>query len=194
MFALDFTTQFLWSYSARYVLVIMALHNRRVVHIAVTDSPTLDWVKQQIREATPWDDAPRFLIHDNDGIFGQYRNRERGQPRCALDVWLKEVMGIRGIPIPYGAPNAAAHIERVIGTLKRECLQNFIFLSEGHLRRTAKKFADYYNAGRSHQGIRGIPDLGPGVRRGPRSPPNESSRLVVEPILGGLTHDYRLAA
>ena len=83
-----------------------------VLHIAVTDSPTLDWVKQQIREATPWNDKPRFLIHDNDGIFGQYRNRRRGQPRCALDAWLSEAMGIKGIPIPYGAPNAAAHVER----------------------------------------------------------------------------------
>ena len=194
IYALDFTAQHLWNYSARYVLVIMTLHNRRVVHIGVTESPTLDWVKQQIRDATPWDETPRFLIHDNDAIFGQYSNRERGQPRCALDVWLKDVMGIKGIPIPYGAPNAAAHVERVIGTLKRECLNNFVFLSEGHLRRTATRYFSHYNAGRSHQGIRGIPDLGPGVRRGPRSPPDESSRLVVEPILGGLTHDYRLAA
>ncbi len=66
IFTLDFTTQNLWNYSARYVLIIMALHNRRVVHVAVTASPTLDWVKQQIREATPWDEVPRFLIHDND--------------------------------------------------------------------------------------------------------------------------------
>jgi len=103
-------------------------------------------------------------------------------------------MGIKGIPIPYGAPNASAHVERVIGTLKRECLNHFVFFSEGHLRRTAKKFVSYYNTGRSHQGIRGIPDLSPGVRRGPGSPPDESSRMVAEPILGGLTHDYRLAA
>ena len=58
----------------------------RVVHVAVKASPTLDWVNQQIREATPWDKAPRFLIHNNDGIFGQYRVRERGGHRCALDV------------------------------------------------------------------------------------------------------------
>jgi transposase InsO family protein len=106
------------------VLIIMALHKRRVVHVAVTSSPTLDWVKQQIREATAWDEAPRFLIHDNDGIFGQYRLRERGGHRCTLDAWLEQVMGIRGIPIPYGAPNASAHIERFMGTLKRECFDH----------------------------------------------------------------------
>ena len=193
MFALDFTTQNLWNFSAWYVLIIMALHNRRVVHVAVTGSPTLDWVKQQIREATPWDEAPRFLIHDNDGIFGQYRVRERGGHRCALDAWLEQVMSIRGIPIPYGAPNASPHIERFMETLKRECFNHFIFLSEDHLRRTAASFIAYYNEARAHQGIDGIPAFGPGVVLA-RDPPSESSRLVAKPILGGLHHDYRLAA
>ncbi len=178
----------------QHVLIIMTLHNRRVVHVAVTGSPTLDWVKQQIREATPWEDTPRFLIHDNDGIFGQYRIRERGGHRCALDAWLQGAMGIRGIPIPYGAPNASPHIERFMGTLKRECLDHFIFLSEDHLRRTASSFISYYNGARPNQGIHGIPALGPGVERTRHPPPTESSRLVAEPILGGLHHDYRLAA
>jgi transposase InsO family protein len=185
--------ELLGSYSARYVLIIMALHNRRIVHVAVTESPTLDWVKQQIREATPWDEAPRFLIHDNDGIFGQYRSREHGGYRCAFDAWLEQVMGIRGIPIPYGAPNASPHIERFMGTLKRECFDHFIFLSEDHLRRTASTFIAHYNTGRVHQGINGIPALGPGVVLA-REPPSVLSRLVAKPILGGLHHDYRLAA
>ncbi len=193
IFTLDFTTQNLWNYSARYVLIILALHNRRVVHVAVTASPTLDWVKQQIREATPWDEVPRFLIHDNDGIFGQYRVRERGSHRCALDAWLEQVMGIRGIPIPYGAPNASPHIERFMGTLKRECFDHFIFLSEDHLQRTALSYIAHYNDERVHQGIDGIPALGPGVVLA-RDPPSESSRLVAKPILGGLHHDYQLAA
>ncbi len=194
IFALDFTVQHLWNYSARYVLIILALHNRRVVHVAVTESPTLDWVKQQIREATPWNETPRFLIHDNDGIFGQYRNRERGQPRSALDAWLQEAMGVKGIPIPYRAPNAAAHIERFMGTLKRECLHHFIFVSEGHLLRTARRFVSYYNEGQPHQGIGGIPNHGPGVVLARDGPPAASSRLVAESVLGGLHHDYRLAA
>jgi transposase InsO family protein len=194
IFALDFTVHPLWNYSARYVLIILALHNRRVVHVAVTESPSLDWVKQQIREATPWDERPRFLIHDNDGIFGQYRNRERGQPRCALDAWLQETMGIKGIPIPYRVPNAAAYIERFMGTLKRECFHHFIFVSEGHLLRTAKEFVRYYNQARPHQGIQGIPGHGPDCQLAPDGPLDESSTMIAEPVLGGLIHDYRLAA
>jgi hypothetical protein len=74
-----------------------------VVATSVTRHPTLSWLKQQIRDACPWDDV-RFLIHDNDGIYGQY-GKGRG-PRGALDAWLGEAMGIHGFPIPYGAPNA----------------------------------------------------------------------------------------
>ena len=103
-------------------------------------------------------------------------------------------MGIKGIPIPYGAPNAAAHVERVIGTLKRECLNHFVFLSEGHLRRTGKKFVGYYNEKRPHQGIHGIPNHGSGCRLARDGPPSESSELIAEPVLGGLHHDYGLAA
>jgi transposase InsO family protein len=164
------------------------------MHVAVTASPTVDWVKQQIREATAWDEAPRYLLHDNDGIFGQYRLRERGRHRCALDFWLEDVMGIRGIPIPYGAPNANAHIERFMGTLRRECLDHFICVSEAHLRRTASKFVSYCNELRPHQGIDGIPALGPGIELSRHPPPTDARRLVAEPILGGLHHNYRLAA
>ena len=71
VFALDFTTHYLWDYKICYVLVIRVLDTRRIVHTGVTSSPTLAWVQQQIRQATPWDESPRFLLHDNDGIFGQ---------------------------------------------------------------------------------------------------------------------------
>lgn len=108
IFAIDLTMQYLWDYSARYVLIITALHNRRVVRAAVTSNPTLSWVKQQVREATAWDETPRFLIHDNDGIFGQYRSPKHRPYRCALDDWLDNALGIQGLPIPYGAPIDAA--------------------------------------------------------------------------------------
>jgi putative transposase len=70
VFALDFTTQYLWNHNLRYVLAIMATDTRRIAHIAVTHHPTLDWVKQQIREATPYGAVPRFLVYVDDGIFG----------------------------------------------------------------------------------------------------------------------------
>ena len=201
IFAMDFTTQFLWNYNVLYILVIMELDRRRVVRVAVTTSPTLAWVKQQIREATPWGDGPQFLIHDNDGIYGQ-RARGPGEPRrrglkryrCTLDHWLDEVMGIEGLPTPYGAPNASAHIERFMGTLRRECLAHFIFLSERHLQRTVVAFVRYYNLSRTHQGIVGIPAVPVSeLRTRYPIPAHGRGRLVSEPVLGGLKHDYRLA-
>jgi putative transposase len=201
--AIDFTTQVLWNFAARYVFVVMALGTREVIHVAVTSNPTLAWVKQQLREATAWGRTPRFLLHDNDGIFGQFGRRrtwDDGRPgrryRCALDAWLHGVLGIEGIPIPYGAPNASARLERFVGTLKRECLDHFVFVSEAHLQRTVAEFVCYYNEARPSQAINGIPKCGAG--KGPTlaavDPGDGPVRLVARPILGGLHHDYRLAA
>jgi len=199
LWTMDLTTQPLWNYSVRYVLVLMELRSRRVVHMAVTVSPTQAWLKQRIREATPFGSAPRFLVHDNDGIFGQFGRRRPGKTgrsyRSALDLWLGEVLHIKGVPIPYGAPNAAAHIERFMGSLKRECLNHFIFMSEDHLRRTVSTYITYYNGARPHQGIEGIPECGPGLPRVSRPATGDGPiKFVAHPVLGGLHHDYRLAA
>ena len=197
-FTMDFATQVMWDFSTRYILIIMALDTREVVHFAVTGSPTLGWVKRQLREATPWGEVPRFLLHDNDGIFGQYPRAGVELPggyRCALDAWLHRVLGIQGIPIPYGAPNAQAHIERFIGTLRRECLEHFIFLSDDHLRRTTAEFSSYYNSFRPHQGLMGIPaPQEPPGQVVPTCPGVRRAHLISRPILGGLHHDYSLAA
>ena len=202
IWTVDFTTQILWNYAVSYVFVVMALGTREVLHVAVTRHPTLDRVKQQLREATAWGNAPRFLMHDNDGIFGQFGRRRRlddgnrgRRHRCALDAWLEGVLGTEGIPIPYGAPNAQAHIERFVQTLKKEALDHFIFFSEEQLLRTARTFSRYHAEARPHQGIMGIPACGPG-----KGPPRDVTiaeaehRLVARPVLGGLHHDYRLAA
>ena len=207
--SIDLTIKPLWNYTVSDVFVVLALGSREIIHIAVTSNPTLDWVKQQLREATAWGRTPRFLVHDNDGIWrsqvtwafgsGQYRWRAR-QPgfcktyRCALDQWLAETLGVVGIPTPYGAPNAAAHIERFIGSLRRECLVHFVFLHEGHLRRTATEYATWHNTARVHQGINDIPDVVAGTIPPRRPPPVDASRLVGHPVLGGLAHDYELAA
>jgi len=199
VWTMDLTTQPLWNYSARYVLVLMELRSRRVVHVAVTASPTLAWLKQRIRESTPFGSVPRFLVHDNDGIFGQFGTRRQGKTgrsyRSALDLWLGEVLCIKGIPIPYGAPNAAAHIERFMGSLRRECLNHFLFLSEDHFRRTVTAYITYYNEDRPHQGIEGIPECGPGLPRATPPATGEGPiKVVARPVLGGLHHDYRIAA
>ena len=101
-------------FAGAYIFVIMEIGSRRIIHVNVTSNPTLTWVKQQIREATAEDVAPRFIVHDNDGIFGQHRRRviveregRRCSYRCHLDRWLDDVIGIKGLPIPYGTPNTS---------------------------------------------------------------------------------------
>jgi len=98
-------------------------------------------------------------------------------------------MGIRGIAIPYGAPNAAAHIERLIGTLRRECLDRMRIWNERHLRHVLTEFVAWYNQGRVQEGLNGIPDPDPALAE----PKPAGGRLVAIPVLHGLHHDYRLA-
>ena len=99
-------------------------------------------------------------------------------------------MGSRGIAIPFGAPNAAAHIERLIGTLRREFLDRMLIWNGRHLRRVLAEFIGWYNHGRVHQGLNGIPDPDPVLAE----PKPAGGRLVAIPVLNGLHHDYRLAA
>ena len=197
LWACDFLTQYTALFAVAYVFVIMEIDTRRIVHVNATTNPTLPWVKQQIRQATGSDNAPRFLVHDNDGIFGQYGSRvtlEHGDRmrsyRCHLDRWLGEVMCIEGIPIPYGAPNASPHVERFNRTLREEALNHFIFLSVDHIRRVVAEYICYYNGGRPSQAIHRIPDPYPELRQ----PPPPAGELVALPVLGGVQHDYRFVA
>jgi transposase InsO family protein len=196
MWTCDFFVQHTIGFRVLYVFIIMELSSRKLIHFNVTEHPTLEWTKQQVRNAC-FDEQPKFLLHDNDGKFGQLgrpqgmeRAGKRISCRSALDVWLWKVMGIRGIPIPYGAPNAAAHIERLIGTLRRECLDRMLIWNERHLRCTLTEFNFWYNHGRVHQGLNGIPDPDPALAE----PKPVGGRLVAIPVLNGLHHDYRLAA
>jgi putative transposase len=197
VWACDFLTQYTALFAVAYVFVIMEVGSRRIFHVNVTTNPSLTWVKQQIREATAWDNAPRFLIHDNDGIFGQIRtsgtmddDHGRSGYRCHLDRWLGEVMEIKGLPIPYGAPNASPHAERFLRTLREEVLDHFIFLGSDHIRRVVSEYVRYYNGARPSRAIHRIPDPYPELQE----PPPPAGRLVALPILGGVQHDYRLAA
>ena len=172
----------------------MELGSRRIVHFNVSQSPGLDWVKQQIREISPYGQGPRFLIHDNDGIYGQFGSRKRhedgGSYRCAFDMWLDKTMGIEGIAIPYGAPNANARLERYNRTLQEEALYHFIFFGENHIRRICSVYNSYYNHARPSQALHAIPDPYPELTK----PPPKDGRVVALPILDGIHHDYRLVA
>jgi len=99
-------------------------------------------------------------------------------------------MAIRGIPTPYHAPNAQAHVERFIGTLRRELLDRILVWNEGQLRTVLAEYTRWYNAGRVHQGIHGIPDPDPELA----GEKPADSKLVARPVCGGLHHDYRLVA
>ena len=176
----------------------MELESRRIVYITATLHPTLDWLKQQVRYAT-WDGCPKFMIHDNDGIFGQLGkpvtvrfNGKSVSCRSSLDYWLVTTMGIRGIPIPFFAPNANAYCERLVGTLRRECLDHMLFLNERHLIRVLREYRDFYNHERYHQGIRRIPVPAEDIEQSRNL--EGKGKLVSKPVLNGLHHSYRLAA
>ncbi len=167
---------------------------RRIVHINVTEHPSLPWVKRQILHISAFDNSPRFFLHDNDGIFGQFGRPKKGSEgkryRCHLDLWLEEVLEIKGLPAPYRAPNANARVERFNRTLREDALNHFIFLCEDHIRRVARDFVAFYNGARPSQATHAIPPPYPELQK----PPPRDGKLIALPVLGGIQHDYRLAA
>ena len=189
LFACDFMTQYTALFTTVYVFVVMEISTRRIVLCNVTESPTLDWVKIQIRNIAAFDRKPRFLLHDNDGVFGQFGRRRDGF-RCHLDRWLSVTMDIEGLPTPYRAPNANPHVERFHRTLREDALNHFLFLNASHVRRVAREFIEYYNRARPSQATHAIPDPYPELLERPRA----GGKLIALPVLGGVQHDYRLAA
>ena len=176
--ACDFLQVVDLGFRSLFAFFVVELGSRRVVHVGVTRHPTDAWVAQQLREATPFDQRPRFLIHDNDAKYG---------PRFAR---LAAASGIRVLRTPLRAPRANATCERFLGSVRRECLDHILVLGEGHLRRVLREYVRYFNAARPHQGIgQGIPSTPALVpASGPAVP------IVAFPVLGGLHHDYHRAA
>ena len=159
---------------------IIELGSRRVVHYGVTRHPSDFWVAQQVRQATPYEEGPRFLIRDNDSKYGQCFNR------------VAEDRGIDVLRTPVRAPKANAKCERFIGSVRRECLDHMLILNERHLHRITGQYVAYFNHSRPHQGIdQRIPD----PREADESREGEChGRIVGRPVLGGLQHDYRRVA
>jgi transposase InsO family protein len=135
-----------------------------------TTSPTAEWVARQITEAFPWETAPRYLIRDQDGIYGTTVRRRL------------MAMGIRDRPTARGSPWQNGHAERLIGSIRRECLDYIVVLGEAHLRRTLQAYASYYNNLRTH---RSLDKDAPRPRSVARI-----GRIMSQPILGGLHHQY----
>jgi putative transposase len=154
------------------------------MHVNATAHPTATWTLQQLREAIPADHTYRVLIHDRDAIFSR-----------DLDQHVRH-LGLQVLKTPPQSPQANALCERLLGTLRRECLDFLILLTENHLRHVLHDWALHYNTGRPHM------TLGPGI---PQPPPHVPApqhvyqhqipgymQVIAHPILGGLHHEYQL--
>ncbi len=172
----DFTQVHTLFFAPLFVFVIIELSSRRIVHTAVTSHPTDAWVAQQLREATPWREHPRFLIRDNDCKYGPHFEA------------VAAGSGIEVIRTPFRAPNANSHVERFLQSLRRECLNHMLILSERHLAKVVREYAGYFNHARPHQGI------GQRIPVPPKVEPPQMGKIIAFPVLGGLHHDYRRAA
>jgi len=174
--AIDFFTVTTLGLQVLYVFLVFDHARRTVLHFAVAPGPTMEWVLQQLREATPFGCQPRYLFRDNDGIYGH-----------GVRAFLISC-GILEVRTAYRSPWQNPYIERFIGTLRRELLDHVIVLSQAHLERLLMEFIeDYYHTARPHQGLSGDTPM-------PQAPYGEGE-LVSVPVVGGLRHRYlRLAA
>jgi putative transposase len=175
--SIDFFTVPTVGFKVLFVLLVLAHDRRRVVHFNVTENPTAHWTAQQIIEAFPWDSAPKYLLRDRDAIYGNAFNSR------------VQSMGIEQVLSAPRSPWQNPYVERLIGSIRRDCLDHVIVLSERHLRRTLTAYFDYYHRWRTHLSLdMDCPD--------PRSvhPPDRGT-VVQFPDVGGLHHHYeRLAA
>jgi transposase InsO family protein len=156
-----------------YAFVIVRLDRRVLVWINVTTNPNAEWIARQITEAFPWKEAPRYMIRDRDWIYGAVVTRRL------------RAMGIRDKPIAPASPWQNGFVERLIGAIRRECVDHIIVLGEMHLRRVLKSYADYYNDVRTHRSLNKDAPLTRQVQR--------IGSIKSHAILGGLHHHYARA-
>jgi transposase InsO family protein len=158
------------SFDLLFAFLVLGHSRRQLLWIEVTRHPTAEWLARQITEAFPWRSAPTYLVRDNDRAYGHvFTSRLRA-------------MGIRDRPISPQSPWQNGYAERLIGTLRRECLDRMLIFGEPHLRRILCAYAAYYNQARTHLALEKNAPLGRAVQR--------SGSIVSIPILGGLHHQY----
>src|SRR5262245_57592490 len=155
-----------------FVLVVLAHHRRRIVHFNVTEHPTAGWTVQQIVAAFPDDSAPSYLLRDRDQVYGQlFRRRVKG-------MRIEEVL-----TAPH-SPWQNPFVERLIGSIRRECLNHVLVLDERHLRRILTRYLTYYHQARTHLALdKDAPDIRPIARL-------EAGTILEVPEVGGLHHRY----
>jgi transposase InsO family protein len=174
MAAIDFLVVPTIRFRLLYVFVVLSHARRQVIHFNVTEHPTAEWTAQQLIEAFPWDTAPRFLLRDRDSIYGdRFRRRVRS-------------MGIEEVMTAYCSPWQNAYVERLNGSIRRECTDHVIVFSENHLRRILCAYFQYYHEDRTHLGL----DKETPIQRPIWKRDSPSSQLVKLPRVGGLHHRY----
>jgi transposase InsO family protein len=182
--ACDFCVVVTATFRLLYVFVIIEHASRRLLHVTVTAHPTAAWTLQQCREALPADHTYRFLLHDRDAIFSQQLNQHLRN------------LGLRVLKTPPRCPQANAICERVLRTLRRECLDFFIPLTEHHVRQLIVEWVRHYNTGRPHMALGpGIPQplmARPAFLQEDRHVLPDHLGVIAHPVLGGLHHDYAL--
>jgi transposase InsO family protein len=179
--ACDFLQTFDLFFRPVFAFFIVELASRRVVRVGVTRQPTDAWVAQQLREATPFGQHPKHLIRDNDGKFG---------PAFAR---VAEASGIEEVRIAHRAPRMNAIVERLLGSVRRECLDHLFILGDRQLAQVLTEYTDYFNHERPHQGLgQALPEpADPAVSAAADTVP---LRVQSTPVLGGLHHAYSRAA
>ena len=174
--ALDFFTVPTVGFKVLYVLIVLAHQRRRVVHFNVTDHPTAQWTAQQLVEAFPWETPPKCLLRDRDAVYGKWF-----QHRVAS-------LGMEQVLTAPRSPWQNSYAERLIGSIRRECLDQVIVFSEGHLRRLLTSYFHYYHLWRTHLSL--AMDSPDGR---PVQPPDQGA-VVAVPEVGGLHHHYERRA
>ena len=168
--AVDFLVVPTLTFECLFAFIVLGVGRRKICWIGVTTNPTAQWLGQQITEAFPWDSAPKYLIRDNDRSYGETFKRRL------------HAMGIRNRPTSFRSPWQNDYAERVIGSIRRDCLDHVIVRDEAHLRRVLDTYSHYYNATRTHLSL------------GKDSPNRRSIQprgsIIATDVLGGLHHQY----
>ena len=173
--SIDFFTVPTVSFRILFVFLVLKHDQRRIVHFNVTEYPTAQWTAQQLVEAFPWDE-PRYLLRDRDTIYGAtFRRRVHS-------------LGIEEVLIAPRSPWQSPYVERLIGSIRRECLDHMIIFNERHLKRALGSYVAYYHGARTHLSLdKQCPE--------PRSVAlPEQGKVIALPHVGGLHHEYRHAA
>jgi putative transposase len=159
-----------------YALIVLGHDRRRIIHFDVTQNPTQAWLSRQMTEAFPWDTAPRYLLRDRDASYGQdFRDRIHA-------------MGIKAVVTAPRSPWHNAYVERIIGSIRRECLDHIIIFNERHLRRVLSSYFQYHHKTRTHLSLaKDCPETRP-------IHPRSAGKVITFPELGGLHHRYERSA